>query len=107
MVTLDLISLVELGSPQPFLIIIISRGLAATTTIVKHISLRNREPDIFLRDPRILDSLCLMDDIYNINKQVGESVKTPIARCTSTRKRRNSLSFALLTMKPHYNDDKL
>ena len=78
-VTLDPISLVELGSPQLFLIITISRGLAATMTIVKHISPRNREPNISLRDPRILDSLCLMDDIYNINKQVGGSVKTLIA----------------------------
>src|SRR5437764_15400615 len=106
MVTLDPVSLVEPGSPQPFLIIIISRGLAATTTIIKHISPRNREPDISLRDPRILDGLYLTDDICNINKQVGGSVKTLIARCTSTRRRRNSLSVALLTTKSHCNDDK-
>src|SRR5438270_12837829 len=107
MVTLDPISLVKLGSPQPFLIITISCELAATTTIVKHISPRNRELDISLRDPGILDGLCLTDDICNINKQVGGSVKTLIARCTSTRRRRNSLSLTLLTMKPHCNDDKL
>src|SRR5437763_14296658 len=107
MVTLDPVSLVKLGSPQPFLIITTSRGLAATTTIVKHTSLRNREPDISLRDPRILDGLYLTDDICNINKQVSKSVKTLIAQCISTRKRRNSLSLTLLTMKPHCNDDKL
>ena len=56
MVILDPISLVELGNPQPFLIITISRGLVATTTIVKHISSRNRELDISLRDPGILDA---------------------------------------------------
>ena len=67
-VTLDLVSLIELGSSQPFLIIITSCRLAATTTIVKHTFPRNRELDISLKDSRILDDLYLMDDIYNINK---------------------------------------